>query len=72
MTELKLIHIERLKAFAREIVSKLYDEGYTLDEGDIQEIAEKHKIIVWQKASKEYFEEYNCEHWYTMPKWLKE
>ena len=37
--ELKPIHIERLKAFARELVSKMFDEGYTLDEGDIQEIA---------------------------------
>ena len=72
MTELKTIQIEHLKAFAREIVSAMFDEGRTLDEGDIQDIAEKHKIIVWRKASKDYFEEHGCDYWYTLPKWLKE
>ena len=70
--ELKPIHIKRLKAFAQELISKMFDEGCSLDEGDIQDIAIKHKIVSWQRAPKEYWEEYNCDHWYTLPKWLKE
>jgi hypothetical protein len=70
--ELKCVQIEHLKEFAREIVSKMFDEGYNLDEGDIQEIAEKHKIIRWQKAPKNYADEWGCDYWYTFPKWLKE
>lgn len=72
MTELKPIHIERLKAFARELVSKMFDEGCSLDEGDIQDIALKHKIIQWQFAPKEYSDAYGCDFWYALPKWLKE
>ncbi len=70
--DLKPVHIERLKGFTREIVSKMFDEGYSLDDGDIQEIALKHKIIRWQRAPKDYREEYECDYWYTLQKWLKD
>lgn len=73
MTEdLKPMYIERLKEFAREIMHKCWDEGYTLDDGDITDIALSHKIIRKEFAPKWWSEESGGDHWYTLQAWLKE
>lgn len=70
--ELKLLQIERLKAFAIEIISKMFDEGDSLDESDIQEIAIKYKLIKKEFAPGWWSDEHGCDHWYTLASFLKD
>lgn len=71
LIDLKPIYIERLKEFVREILYKHWDEGYSLDDGDIHEIALKHKLIRKEFAPKEWSDENGLDHWYSLQSWLK-
>ena len=64
--------IQNLKDFANEILRKMFDLGFTLDEGDIQEIALKYKLLRKERAPKWWAEEYGSDYWYIVVDWLKD